>query len=99
MKRKLVTAALLASTLLIGGVSQAAVVTGAELSEQELGEWVYVRIAEAWGEPTLSLTVAVEGNLVELTGEAPSAAAAQKAEEIAQATPGVVTVLNELQVR
>jgi hypothetical protein len=99
MNLKFVHAALLAFTLSPGGLSQAAVVTGVQLSEQELGEWVYVRIAEAWDEPTLSLTVAVERDLVELSGEAPSAAAAEKAEQVAQETPGVVTVLNRLRVR
>lgn len=78
---------------------QAAVVSGSQGGDQELAALVYARIGEAWGRPTGSLTVAVQDGLVELTGEAPTQKAVREATRVAEGTPGVVTVLNRLQVR
>lgn len=93
--RRLALALLLSAAL---AAAEAAVVSGSHGGDEALAEVVYARITDVWGEPTASLTVAVQGGLVELTGEAPSSRARTVAEEVADATPGVVTVLNRLQV-
>jgi osmotically-inducible protein OsmY len=95
MRRQLYSVPLLIAALLTP--AQAAVVSGNQISDQALGREVYQRIDRAWGGTTASLTVAVEGGLVVLSGEAPSAPAARQASDIAEATPGVVEVINRLQ--
>lgn len=77
----------------------AAVVDGPGQVERKLAQDVYDRIAQAWGGPTASLTVAVEDGLVVLDGEAPTPQDVREATDVAEATPGVTEVLNRLQPR
>lgn len=85
--------------LALATAGQAAVVSGNPLDNEGLAREVYRRIEQAWGGDTASLTVAAERGLVVLTGEAPSPPLARQAEDIAEATPGVVEVMNRLETR
>lgn len=86
-------------SLTLATAGQAAVVSGNPLSNEELAQEVFRRIDQTWGGDTASLTVAAERGLVVLTGEAPSPPLARQAEDIAEATPGVIEVMNRLETR
>lgn len=64
-----------------------------------ISESITERVTVAWGNQPSGIIVKVNDGVVELWGEAPSAAGVDRAEEIARDTYGVRGVVNHLSVR